>query len=413
MARAIAVKTIEALDKYIEIASRCVRCGACTAVCPTYISERRETFSPRGRLALIKAFIDGRLPATRTLWDRISSCVGCLACETACPAGVQVSEILQAAKEEVSASQLLIERIAAEIFARRIAPSSLGRLAPRLLGYRPEPLHKQIWGRGPVASASADAQPGRGIVGRPRGRLVFFPGCGPDLFQQDIARSSLAVLARLGYEVIIPEGLTCCGRPLLSLGHRAAAEALAAKNAAVISAMDPDAVVTACASCGLTFKKDYHRLLRRMGMPAVMDIHEVLARDFSSSVLPVRLKVTLHDPCHLARGQALGREMRNILLSVPELELIEMHDPGMCCGFGGAARLTHRRLSSAIGRRKAKDIISTGASLVVTGCPGCCIQITDSLRRLGSSIEVVHTVQIVEHALIGEPEAAQQSISTF
>lgn len=407
------MNTRGSIDKYLEAASRCVRCGACTAVCPTYMSERSETFTPRGRLALIKAAIDGRLPVTRAFWDRISSCVECLACEAVCPAGVQVSDILQAAKEEFAASQTLIERTVAGIFQRKAALASFGRLAPRLLGYRAGSLQDLAEVEGPIAAGFAAAHPSPGIVGRPRGRLIFFPGCALTHFQREIARSSASVLARLGYEVIIPEGLVCCGKPLLSLGHRVAAEALASKNAAVISAMDPDAVVTACASCGLTFKKEYHKLLRRVGLPAVMDIHEVIARDFSSGVLPMRLKVTVHDPCHLVRGQALGRKVRDILLSVSELEVIEMQEPDMCCGFGGAMRLTHRRLSSSIGRRKAGDIISTGASLAVAGCPGCCMQIRDSLRRLGSGIGVVHTVQIVERALIGRPETAGRAYHLF
>ncbi|HSA78496.1 MAG TPA: heterodisulfide reductase-related iron-sulfur binding cluster, partial [Nitrospirota bacterium] len=179
-------------------------------------------------------------------------------------------------------------------------------------------------------------------------------------------------------------------------------EELALKNSAILAGLQVDAVVTACASCGLTFKREYPKLLSpEVKMPRVLDIHEFLSRGLSEKALrAVQKTVTFHDPCHLGRGQGLSGTARDVLRSVPGLMLVEMKNADRCCGFGGVMRITHGELSDAIGGDKAAMIIETGASVVVTGCPSCRMQITEALRRAGSGINVVHTVQILEEALV-------------
>ena len=149
----------------------------------------------------------------------------------------------------------------------------------------------------------------------------------------------MRVLNALGYDVIVPDGLKCCGRPLLSLGDRRAAEEVAAHNAAIFEALEVEAIVTSCASCGLTFKKDYPKLLQpRAKTPVVLDIHEFLAGRITGIKLnPVSKSVTIHDPCHLGRGQGLSRTMRGLLQAIPGLTLVEMKDPDRCCAWRGAA----------------------------------------------------------------------------
>jgi Fe-S oxidoreductase len=210
------------------------------------------------------------------------------------------------------------------------------------------------------------------------------------------------VLEQLGYEVVIPDGLVCCGRPFLSLGDRDAAQEHALRNTGMLAAAGAGMVVTACASCGLTFKKDYPALLAPTGREPVpvLDIHELLAGRISElGIAPQKRRITWHDPCHLVRGQGLGRTARGVLLAVPGLELAEMREPGRCCGFGGVMRATHPALSTTIGEARARDIIASGAPTVVTGCPGCMMQLTDALRRAGSDADVVHTVQVIAEAL--------------
>jgi glycolate oxidase iron-sulfur subunit len=196
--------------------------------------------------------------------------------------------------------------------------------------------------------------------------------------------------------------MQCCGRPYLSLGDRAAAEKLARKNADILSDLDVEAIVTSCASCGITFKKEYPELLAASGGGAVrmLDIHEFLADKVAGLPLDtVKVKVTWHDPCHLSRGQGLAQTARNVLRAVPGIELVEMKHPDRCCGFGGVMRISHPTLSGTIGEGTAKEVRATEAALVVTGCPGCRMQIADSLGKTGSETRVVHTVQVIEAAL--------------
>ena len=208
----------------------------------------------------------------------------------------------------------------------------------------------------------------------------------------------MAVLEHAGYEVVVLDEAACCGRPLLSLGDREAAQAAAEQNQQLFASRQVDRVVTACASCGLTFKKEYPALLARSGalLVPVLDIHEVLAELMPELPLgTLQQRVTWHEPCHLGRGQGLAKTAQSVLRSIPGIELVEAAHPGKCCGFGGVMRIGHHRLSNAIGDARAKDLMGTEAPIVVTGCPGCRMQLAESLKRAGSDAVVLHTVQII------------------
>jgi len=395
------------LEKYRKDIARCVRCGACSTVCPSFLADRRESRSPRGRMALIESVLDGKLRVSDVYKDRLATCTGCMACESACASGVPFSAIIQAAKEQAvqESGPGIVATIVSAALKRPILMRSLSWLAPVALHYAGETVRgKEKTDTGTRGRGKADKEAGRqgDKMKNLKGRVAFFPGCAVQYFQPDIGNSVATVLEALGYEVIVPEGLQCCGRPYLSLGDRAAAEKLAAKNADILSSLDVDAVVTACASCGLTFKKEYPELLSATGREQVpvLDIHEFLSDKVSGLDLqPVNERVTWHDPCHLGRGQGLAQTARDVLCSVPGIELVEMKEPGQCCGFGGVMRVSHPTLSGTIGEAKAKDIAATGAALAITGCPGCRMQIADALRQTGSETRVVHTVQVIEAAL--------------
>lgn len=355
-------------------------------------------------MALVQAVLEGRFSVSAIYRDRLATCTGCLACESVCPSGVPVTEIIQAAKEEAFGleGRGLLRRMVSTSLSDYRFMRALAWLAPVVLHYAGRSLR-----------GGAQAERGRSLLRNPdtgtrtkderRGRIAFYPGCAVTYFQQDIERATVSVLQALGYEVIVPEGIGCCGRPHLGLGDRPAAEARARRNAAVLSSLGAETVVTACASCGLTFKKEYPTLLAPSGLrpPQVQDIHEFLAGklELSGAAAAVWGKATWHDPCHLGRGQGLSRMAREVLHSVPGMELREMEFPDRCCGFGGTMRIGHHGLSDRIGEAKAADIVATGASLVITGCPGCRMQIAGSLRRAGSDASVVHTMQVLETAL--------------
>jgi glycolate oxidase iron-sulfur subunit len=400
------------LDRYRKEISRCVKCGTCGAVCPTYLHERDESYSARGRVALIKAVTDGRLTVSEIFKDRLATCTSCLACESACPSNVPVTEILQAAKEQAIAESGtgIIGSVLAGVMKQPVLIRAAAWLAPVVLHYSKR---QGAGGRRKSSKTSARlrrAQSSRSVepftvhssaTTGTKGRVAYFPGCAVEHIQTDIGGATTRVLNAIGYDVFVPDGLKCCGRPLLSLGDRQAAEELAAHNAAILEALEVDAIVTACASCGLTFKKEYPKLLGPGAkIPVVQDIHEFLAGRISGlKIKPVCKSVTVHDPCHLGRGQGLSRTVRDLLQTIPGLTLVEMKDPDRCCGFGGVMRMTHRELSDGIAMDKVNNIIATRASVIATGCPGCCMQIADALRRHGSEIEVVHPVQLLEEAL--------------
>jgi glycolate oxidase iron-sulfur subunit len=347
-------------------------------------------------MALIEAVLDGQLSVSGIFKDRLATCTGCLACEASCPSGVPVTAIIQAAKEQAIAESGtgIINRLIAGVVKHPTAFRASLWLAPVALRYSRNAecgLRNAEWKSGVKTTG------GRGT----KGRVVFFPGCAVEYFQPEIGRATIGVLNSIGYDVVIPDGLKCCGRPLLSLGDRGAAEELAAHNTALLEAVKADVIVTACASCGLTFKKEYPKLLRSGAKaPAILDIHEFLASRISGLKLgPVKKTVTWHNPCHLGRGQGLSGTARDILRAVPGLVLEEMRNADRCCGFGGVMRITHHQLSDGIAGEKAGNIMATKAEAVVTGCPGCRMQIANALNQAGSRIEALHTVQVLEEAL--------------
>ncbi len=376
--------------------NRCVRCGVCRAVCPSFQPDREESLSPRGRIALIHAVLDKRLPLSAIFADRLATCTSCLACETACPSNVPVTAIIQAAKEDAvrASGRGLISRFVAAAFTHDRALRSLAWLAPVALRYAGNPSPY------PLPSGERIKVRGAFQVNGPRakGRIAFYPGCAIKHFQPDIGTAAVAVLEKIGYEVVVLDDAACCGRPLLSLGDREAAQAVAERNQRLFASLAVDRVVTACASCGLTFKKEYPKLLAPSGAAPVpvLDLHEVLTEAMPAFLPGTRkLRVTWHEPCHLGRGQGLERTARSVLESIPGLELVEAAHPGQCCGFGGVMRIGHHRLSNAIGEARARDLINTTAPIVVTGCPGCRMQLAEALRRAGSDAVVLHTVQVI------------------
>ncbi len=388
----------EWLEAQRAAVSRCVRCGSCRSVCPSFLAKLDESQSARGRMALIEAVLNGKIAVSGIYEDRLAACTGCLACEDVCAAGVPVSGIIQSAREEAvrQCGTGFIETMIAAVFKNDFLVRSTSWLAPLALHYRPastpgEKIHSKFKVRDSNKRTRADKKE----------TVLFFAGCGINYYEPSIGSAAASVLDRIGCEVMVPEGLQCCGRPLLSLGDRRAAEELASRNSRIMSAAAADVIVTACASCSLTFKKEYPKLLGRgASVPQVLDIHEFLRGRITPDVLKegARRKVTWHDPCHLDRGQGLAEAARELIGTIPGLKLIEMQSPDRCCGFGGVMRITNREISDRIADAKVSDITSTQATAVATGCPGCIMQIRDGLRRAGSEIQVLHTVQLLDRA---------------
>jgi glycolate oxidase iron-sulfur subunit len=242
---------------------------------------------------------------------------------------------------------------------------------------------------------------------KPKGRVLYFTGCATNYLFENVGRSVIEVLTRLGIEVIIPKGQMCCGLPIFLAGARKMALKNIQKNIELFNRDDVDTILVDCATCGAALKKEYGHILEEMGEAVeaarkmgkkVMDISQYLAKfDLENHLKPITGRVTYHDPCHLLRSQGVKEEPRALLRKIPGLQFVEMAGADVCCGGGGTFQWEHPDVSVGITGNKVKAIKDTGAELVASGCPGCRLQIFGNLGE--EPIEVVHPVELVARAL--------------
>lgn len=405
----------------------CERCGRCLSVCPVYDMERIETLSPRGRLDLIAGVQSGQfLPGPRYA-EALFSCLQCLACVEACPKGVDAAgRILQGRMRSISGTPngKRLERFLMDaVLDHRPLVAALVRLASgvqRLLPDTETPCSRHLPMFLPDMLAGRRVPEIGGIrlyQGLPevipadpdidfRGQVIFFTGCYFGLVETGPLLAAIRVLSFNGWEVRIPANQSCCGAVALMAGHADIAGRMAGRNLEALAGGHP--VVTACATCGRTLKREYLERCTREGTAAQLqqaldlaertwDIHEWLDRNGPlRQGRPTRpRRVTVHDPCHLARGQGIRGEVRRLLDAVSDVERVEMVDADACCGGGGLSGMKHPAVSLAVGAKKIAAIEATGADTVVAGCPGCLIQIRDLLSRRRSGIQALHPLEVL------------------
>ena len=412
----------------------CMHCGLCLPSCPTFQLTGAEKHSPRGRIQMMRAVADGRLDVEGAFSDSMDACLGCFACETSCPAGVDYSALFEAARAEVDRSKAERGELAPikRFILRRVFTSerrlrAMGRLLRfgersglQKLGVRSgllarlfpslaelEPLAPS------VSRRFADQQ--IASVERPEGpvrhRVALLKGCVMNLAFADVMRQTADLLLAVGAEVHLPAGQPCCG----SLhGHNGDLDTARNLARTVIGAFDAalplaetDAIVVNAAGCG-AFMKDYGHLLA--GDPAwaeraalfagkVQDVSEFLARvERPAPRVPVTTRATYHDACHLCHGQGITAQPRALLADVPGLDLVPLRDSTVCCGSAGIYNVLQPENAMALLDRKMAAIRETGASLVITANPGCQIQIQEGARRFGPDVEVVHPVTVLHRA---------------
>lgn len=412
--------------------SQCVHCGLCLAACPTYLQVGNEADSPRGRIYLMRAVAEGRLDWDDSVVGHLDLCLECRACESACPAGVPYSWLLEASRDRIEArvrrplrhrliNGLLRDRILpypprlqwafapVRLLQRWIDPARLSRLLPgdlgRLVGLLP-PLP-------PVSSARlptfAPAQ------GTRRYRVALLTGCVGSVLFGSVNQATVQVLTRNGCDVVVPPGQGCCGALHLHTGASARAREMARKNLEAFNPADVDAIITNAAGCGSTLK-DYGRLFAgddkmeeraRAFSAKVRDIAEFLAEiDLEPPTGPIRRRATYHDACHLAHGQGIRAEPRRLLAMIPGLELVPLRDSEMCCGSAGLYSLLQPDMSSRLLEQKVAAILDTGADLVATGNPGCAMQIMKGLRERNVPVEVKHPVELLAESYAAAKESS-------
>ncbi|GIW23807.1 glycolate oxidase subunit GlcF [Meiothermus sp.] len=392
----------------------CVHCGFCLPACPTYQVLGEEMDSPRGRIFLMKEVLEGHLQMEEAQ-PYLDKCLGCQGCVTACPSGVPYGELISTyrgfsePKRHRSPFQKLFRIGLQETLpypARFRAAAMLGRLGKLLKPLLPPMLKAPLELLPDTLPASEPLPEVVPPVGERRARVAFLAGCAQQVLQPGFNRATLRVLAHNGVEVVIPKGQGCCGALALHTGERGRALQFARTNLKAFAG-DYDAILTNAAGCGSGLK-EYPVLFH--GEPEQAQAAQLAARVKDVSVflvelglkevppLPRPLKVAYHDACHLAHAQGVRAEPRQLLRSIPGVELVEIPEGELCCGSAGTYNLEQPAIAATLGERKARHILATGAEVVVTGNIGCFTQIQSQLRKLGREIPVLHTVELLERA---------------
>jgi glycolate oxidase iron-sulfur subunit len=394
----------------------CVHCGICLPHCPTYRVLGEEMDSPRGRLYLMRAAAEGRLELSETFGRHLDLCLGCRACETACPSGVPFGSLLEATRAQFRRRAPSDSPLARLLFALFPEPARLGAVLVPLRLYQRSGLRMLVRRSGllrrfprlgameallpevPDAAPLPERLAARGPV---RGRVGLLIGCVQRHLQPGLNRDAARLLALAGWDVVIPPGQGCCGALELHAGRLDEVRARARRLAASFPA-DVDFVVTTAAGCGSTMKEYGHWLPEASDVTRLAsrtrDVSELLA-EAELPLGPLNLTATYHDACHLAHGQRIRREPRALLSRIPGLRLVELADSDLCCGSAGIYNLLEPEMADRLLERKVDRIVATGARVVVTGNPGCMLQIAKGVRARGLDLEVLHPVELLARAV--------------
>jgi glycolate oxidase iron-sulfur subunit len=415
-----------------QIINTCVHCGFCLPVCPTYVLWNEEMDSPRGRIYLMKMAAEGKAAITPQWVGHFDTCLGCMACMTACPSGVDYGKLIEAARAQIerkhkrSAWEKIYRRAIFALFTR---PDRLRLMRWPLLAYQRsglqgllrrsgglrllpkrlrtmESLLPEIRSNEPVPEVTV-------AKGAERLRVGLLLGCVQREFFADVNAATVRVLAAEGCTILAPRIQPCCGALLVHAGEEEAALELARRTIDIFEKAEVDVIVSNAAGCGSNLK-EYGHLLRddpqyaeraKKFAPKCRDISEVLA-DLEPRMVrnPLQLRVAFHDSCHLQHAQNVRVQPRALLSKIPGLQLLEIGEPAICCGSAGIYNLVQPDTAQALGDRKAQFIASLEADVVATGNPGCVLQLQSSLARLGSKTRVLHTIQLLDASLRGALE---------
>ena len=413
-----------------DLVDDCVHCGFCLPTCPTYVLWGEEMDSPRGRIYLMNEGLQGE-PLTPTMVTHFDRCLGCLACVTACPSGVRYDRLIEATRAQVERRHRRSpgERaLRAAVFALFPYPRRLRLLRGPLRLWQGSGLDRRLRRSGLLARLSpslaalealtpplhaAPRLPARvPAVGARRAVVGLLAGCVQSAFFPDVGAATARVLASEGCDVVVPAGQGCCGALSGHAGQEAEAVRLAQRTIAAFERAGVDAVVVDVAGCGSAMK-EYVDLLRDDPTWAaraaafsakVRDVSELLAELGTVAPRhPLPLTVAYHDACHLGHAQGVRAQPRALLREIPDLVLREIPEAELCCGSAGVWNVFNPEPAAQLGDRKAGNVLSTGADLLVTANPGCLLQVAAALRRRGQDLALAHTVQVLDASIRGLP----------
>ncbi len=420
-------------DLDYSVVQQCMHCGLCLPTCPTYDATKLERHSPRGRISLMRAIADDRLEASPTFAEEMYFCLGCLACMTACPAGVNYAELFEHARAEAEQSGVLdsprrslirrftlnwlfmdlhrlqwvgrllrlYQELGLQALVRR---SGVMNLLPRR--WRELEAMTPVIQPGFSADYIAPRTPAHGVK---RYRVAMLTGCAQDLIFSDINRDTVEVLARNGCEVVTPPQQLCCGSLHAHNGEWKLAQTLARRQLDQFPPDRFDAIITNAAGCG-SHLKHYTKLLaddpRYRSQAALWDtklkdIHEWLVQiglDAPRTVGEPAQTVTYHEACHLCHGQKITAQPRQVLRAIPGLKLVELSESTWCCGSAGIYNIIQPEMAEQLLERKLQHVRHTEAAIIATANPGCLLQIINGARRRGMSLRVVHPISLLAEA---------------
>ncbi len=405
----------------------CVHCGFCLPTCPTYALWGEEADSPRGRIVLMRAGHEEGAEVSAQVVGHIDNCLGCMACVTACPSGVQYDKLIEDTRGQIERQW---ERAPGERLFRRLVfslfphPGRMRALAPALRLARAAGMDR-LGARLPLGrlAAMATLSPPnarriripqrRAAVGERRGTVALLQGCVQRVFFSQVNAATIALLAAEGWEVHTPAEPQCCGALELHSGEADAARARARDTIGRLEHYER--IVVNSAGCGSAMKEYAHALRddprwadRAAAFAAkVVDVSELLTEDEPRAPRGrLDLTVAYHDACHLAHAQGVRTQPRDLLRGIPGVEVAEPADWEICCGSAGIYNLVNPEPAAELGRRKAQALIDTGATTIVAANPGCSLQIAAHARALGHELEIVHPVELVWRSVSGREQAA-------
>jgi glycolate oxidase iron-sulfur subunit len=410
-----------------SIIDTCIHCGFCLPTCPTYAPLWNEEMdSPRGRIVLMKAGLEEGSELTPEMAEHFDRCLGCMACVTACPSGVRYDRLIEATRPQVerNLARPLRERVARRLLfatfthpgrmraavplaaaSRRLGAARLAR--SRALARAPHLRTLVALGAAvPPASPFARLPERIRARGPARGRAGLLQGCVQRVFFHRVNAATAYALAQEGWEVHAPRRPRCCGALQFHTGYEDEALELARRTIAAFA--DADVVVVNAAGCGSSLKEYGHLLSddpawaeRAAAFSAkVRDVTELLGGEEPRAPRgPVPLRVAYHDACHLAHAQGVRQEPRALLRAIPALELVEPAEWEICCGSAGVYNLLQPEAAAALGRRKARNLLATGADAVAAANPGCALQLGVHLADAGRPLPVLHPAELVARSI--------------
>ena len=412
----------------------CVHCGMCLETCPTYNVTQQEQNSPRGRVHLMKSVAEGKLTLNQQFSDPIFTCIDCRACTTACPASVNVGGLIEEVRGQLRQAMPLKgwKKAVNKVLLHGVFPhqNRLNRLGGFLKFYQQSGLQTVTRKTGlinimpqhmvdlesvmpeikkPVRKRYKNT-PVIKAKGETKNKVAFMTGCVMDVMFTEANQATINVLTKNGNDVTIPEKQGCCGALHFHTGEREKGKELAKKN--IVAFEEAGTVVINSAGCGCMLK-EYEEIFKddpdwagraKAFSHKVQDISKYLVdTGYVAPKARVNVKLTYHDACHLAHGQGIRDEPRELIQSIPGVELIEMPNSDRCCGSGGVYNVTNPEMAGEVLKQKM-GFVPDEAEMIVMGNPGCMLQMSMGVKRHGGNQEVIHIMELLDRAYQKEEE---------